>query len=319
MKQRLFEIDRAIGELTAAQARHKQLTAQMEELYRQRGERQARVEETARIFRKEQDDVDLLEKGGLRFLLLALTGGREERLDRKRREALAAKLQYDQARSDLDYLDNRLSDLIRERNSLICSPKKLEQLWREKAGLVKAMGGCRAERLVAVERQLAALERRQKELNEAISAGEQAKRLLGQVQDDLDGARGYGIWDMLGGGVIATAAKHDWLDSAQSTIRAAQRALCDFRAELADVSDLHIPNIQIGPFATFADYFFDGIFSDWLVQSGIKKAQDGVSEVHMKLTAALRTLKTAAQELEARRAPLAAERQELLDTTGLQS
>lgn len=319
MKQRLFEIDRAIGELTAAQARHKQLTAQMEELYRQRCERQARVEETARIFRKEQDDVDRLEKGGLQALLLALTGGREERLDRERREALAAKLQYDQARSDLDYLDNRLSDLIRERNSLICSPKKLEQLWQEKAGLVKAMGGCRADRLVAVERQLAALERRQKELNEAISAGEQAKRLLGQVQDDLDGARGFGTWDMLGGGLIATAAKHDRLDSAQSTIRATQRALCDFRAQLTDVDDIRVPDIRIGPFATFADYFFDDIFSDWLVQSGIKKAQDGVSEVHMKLTAALRTLKTAAQELETRRAPLAAERQELLDTTGLQA
>lgn len=319
MKQQLFEIDRAIGELTAAQARHKQLTAQMEELYRQRGERQARMEETARIFRKEQDDVDRLEKGGLQALLLALTGGREERLDRERREALAAKLQYDQARSDLDYLDNRLNDLIRERNSLICSPKKLEQLWQEKAGLVKAMGGCRAERLVEVERQLAALERRQKELNEAISAGEQAKRLLGQVQDDLDGARGFGTWDMLGGGLIATAAKHDRLDSAQSTIRAAQRALCDFRAQLADVDDIRVPNIQIGPFATFADYFFDDIFSDWLVQSGIKKAQDGVSEVLMKLTAALRTLKTAAQELETHRAPLAAERLELLDTTDLQA
>ena len=64
MNQRLHEIDQAIEALTAAQARRKQLTAQMDELYRQRCERQARVEETARIFRKEQDEVDLLEKGG---------------------------------------------------------------------------------------------------------------------------------------------------------------------------------------------------------------------------------------------------------------
>ena len=139
------------------------------------------------------------------------------------------------------------------------------------------------------------------------------KRLLSQVQDDLDGARSYGTWDMLGGGVIATAAKHDWLDSAQSTIRAAQRALCDFRTELADVSDLQIPNIQIGSFATFMDYFFDGIFSDWFVQSGIKKAQDRVSEVHVNLTAVLRTLNTAAEELDKRLAPLKAERDELLN------
>ena len=122
---------------------------------------------------------------------------------------------------------------------------------------------------------------------------------------------------MLGGGLIATMAKHDWLDGAQSTIRAAQRALCDFRTELVDVSDLQVPNIQIGPLATFMDYFFDGIFSDWYVQSGIKKAQDRVSEVHVDLTAVLRTLNTAAEELETRLAPLKAEREELLNTATL--
>lgn len=313
MSQRLHEIDRAIEVLTAAQARRKQLTAQMDELYRQRCERQARVEETARSFRKEQDEVDLLEKGGLRSLLLSLTGGKKGRLGKERLEALAAKCQYDQARSDLEYLETKLNDLIRERNGLICSPQKLEQLLAEKVELVTAMGGQRGIRLAQVEEQLRELNRQRKELQEAISAGMTVKCLLGQVQDDLDGARSYGTWDMLGGGVIATAAKHDWLDSAQSTIRAAQRALCGFRTQLADISDLQIPNIQIGPFATFLDYFFDDIFSDWFVQSGIKKAQDRVSEVHVNLTAVLRTLHTAAEELDTRLAPLKAEREELLN------
>ena len=95
MRERLQEIDQAIARLTAAEARRKQLTAQIEELYRQRGERQAKVEETAAIFRKEQDDVDKLEKGGLRALLLSLTGDKEERLDQERREAMAAKCQYE--------------------------------------------------------------------------------------------------------------------------------------------------------------------------------------------------------------------------------
>lgn len=230
---------------------------------------------------------------------------------------MAAKCQYDQARSDLEYLENKLSDLIRERDGLICSPKKLEQLWQEKADLIKAMGGQQSARLIEVEQQLAALRGQHRELQEAISAGMTVKRLLGQVQDALDGARTWGTWDMLGGGLISTAAKHDWLASAQSTIWASQRALCDFRTELADVSDLQVPNIQIGPFATFVDYFFDDIFSDWFVQSSIKKAQDRVSEVHMKLTAALRTLNASTQELEKRLAPLEAERKELLTTDSL--
>ena len=314
MNQRLYEIDQAIDALTAAQARRKQLDAQIEELHRQRGERQAKVDETAQSFRKEQDDVDKLEKGGVHAFLLTLIGHKEERLDKERREALAAKLQYDQARSDLEYLENKLNGLIRERDGLRDAPEQLEALWTEKAELVKAMGGQTGARLVELDRQLADLTHQQKELEEAISAGENAKRLLGQVQDDLDSARSWGTWDMLGGGLIATMAKHDRLDSAQSSIRAAQRALSDFRTELADVSQLQLPNIQIGEFATFADYFFDGIFSDWYVQSSIKTAQEGVSEVHMKLTAALRDLEAASQDLNDQQASLKREREELLDS-----
>ena len=314
MNQRLYEIDQAIEALTAAQARRKQLDAQIEELHRQRGERQAKVDETAQSFRKEQDDVDKLEKGGVHAFLLTLIGHKEERLDKERREALAAKLQYDQARSDLEYLENKLNGLIRERGGLRDAPEQLEALWTEKAELVKAMGGQTGARLVELDRQLSDVTHQQKELEEALSAGENAKRLLGQVQDDLDSARGWGTWDMLGGGLIATMAKYDRLDSAQSSIRAAQRALSDFRTELADVSQLQVPNIQIGEFATFADYFFDGIFSDWYVQSSIKTAQEGVSEVHMKLTAALRDLEAASQDLNDQQASLKREREELLDS-----
>ena len=314
MNQRLYEIDQAIDALTAAQARRKQLDAQIEELHRQRGERQAKVDETAQSFRKEQDDVDKLEKGGVHAFLLTLIGHKEERLDKERREALAAKLQYDQARSDLEYLENKLNGLIRERDGLRDAPEQLEALWTEKAELVKTMGGQTGARLVELDRQLSDVTHQQKELEEALSAGENAKRLLGQVQDDLDSARSWGTWDMLGGGLIATMAKYDRLDSAQSSIRAAQRALSDFRTELADVSQLQVPNIQIGEFATFADYFFDGIFSDWYVQSSIKKAQEGVSEVHMKLTAALRDLEAASQDLNDQQASLKREREELLDS-----
>ena len=314
MNQRLYEIDQAIEALTAAQARRKQLDAQIEELHRQRGERQAKVDETAQSFRKEQDDVDKLEKGGVHAFLLTLIGHKEERLDKERREALAAKLQYDQARSDLEYLENKLNGLIRERDGLQDAPEQLEALWTEKAELVKAMGGQTGARLVELDRQLSDVTHQQKELEEALSAGENAKRLLGQVQDDLDSARSWGTWDMLGGGLIATMAKYDWLDSAQSSIRAAQRALSDFRTELADVSQLQVPNIQIGEFATFADYFFDGIFSDWYVQSSIKTAQEGVSEVYMKLTDALCTLTDASQDLNDQQASLKREREELLDS-----
>ena len=50
---------------------------------------------------------------------------------------------------------------------------------------------------------------------------------------------------------------------------------------------MEIPQVYIGEFATFADYFFDGLFADWYVQSRIHDAQDGVSEVRMRVLSAL--------------------------------
>ena len=100
-------------ELNEALARQGRMEAQWKDLQDQRAERDRRVMETGRVFRKEQDDVDRLEKGGLRALLLSLTGDREVRLSKERREALAAKLQYDQAQRDLEDLDGRIGVLLR--------------------------------------------------------------------------------------------------------------------------------------------------------------------------------------------------------------
>lgn len=53
----------------------------------------------------------------------------------------------------------------------------------------------------------------------------------------------------------------------------AKRALQSFRKELADVDQrLHL-SLEIGDFLTFADYFFDGLIADWLVQSKIQDAK----------------------------------------------
>ena len=80
---------------------------------------------------------------------------------------------------------------------------------------------------------------------------------------------------MLGGGLLTTMAKHGHLDDAQAGIGWAQQCLSRFRTELADVRDMELPQVQVGEFATFADYFFDGIFVDWYIQSRIRTHASG--------------------------------------------
>ena len=108
-----------------------------------------------------------------------------------------------------------------------------------------------------------------REIREARAAGIRALNSLRKAQDYLNSARGWGILDMLGGGMISSLIKHSKLSDAQRCIDQAQYDLDAFRRELADVN---LPYAEIDGFLTFADFFFDGLLSDLIVQSRIRDA-----------------------------------------------
>ena len=199
-----------------------------------------------------------------------------------------------------------------EREELRAVRTRLEALLGEKAERLKELGGTGGTRLAELDRALDALAAQRREVGEALHAGRQAEQALSGVLDSLDSAESWGTWDMLGGGLLTTMAKHGHLDDAQAGIGWAQQCLSRFRTELADVRDMELPQVQIGEFATFADYFFDGFFMDWMVQSKIQDAQEGVSEVHVRVLNALRNLERMDQELAEEQDGLKREREGLL-------
>lgn len=112
-----------------------------------------------------------------------------------------------------------------------------------------------------------------KEIQEAIQAANHALACLRQADAYLQSAKNWGLFDMLGGGALTTFFKHSKMDDARYEMERAKRALQSFRKELADVDQrLHL-SLEIGDFLTFADYFFDGLIADWLVQSKIQDAK----------------------------------------------
>ncbi len=110
----------------------------------------------------------------------------------------------------------------------------------------------------------------EKEIREARAAGIRALNSLRQAQKHLDSARGWGIFDMLGGGMISSLVKHSKLGDAQRCVEQAQYDLRDFCRELEDVN---LPDVRIDDLLTFADFFFDGFLADFLVQQRINEAR----------------------------------------------
>lgn len=129
-----------------------------------------------------------------------------------------------------------------------------------------------------------------REINEARTAGREALYSLQQAEEKLSSARSWGIFDMLGGGLISTMVKHSKINDASDLMEEAQRKLLVFQRELRDVQMPTRFRVQIGDFLTFADFFFDGLIADWMVQSRIGEAREQVREASERVRQMLRLL-----------------------------
>lgn len=123
----------------------------------------------------------------------------------------------------------------------------------------------------------------EREIDEAIRAGNETLRYLQEAKDALRSASHFGIADFLGFDMIGGIGKHMKAQSAQRSIEKARAQVSRFQKELRDVDSSLTRDIDIGGFLSFADFFFDGFIADWLVQSKINQARrqvdDGIKRV----------------------------------------
>ena len=310
------ELDRELDQARQALERARKLDAVLEDL-RAQLERCRQAEAQARdILAREQEDVEELEGMSLASFWARLKGDREERLSQERREALAAKARYDAAQRDREDLECRLSEVREERDGLLVQRSRYQELLEEKEELLRQMGGGEAQELIRLEEENQEIRRQLQEVREAVTAGDHARWALEEMASALDSASGWGTWDILGGGMLATMAKHSDLDDAQRFGDQARQALSRFRAELADVAAVEVPDVQLGSFAAMADYLFDGLFADLYIQGQISDAQAGVNQSLEQVSWLMSRLAGERQRLEEEARRLERQREELLSVRG---
>lgn len=160
------------------------------------------------------------------------------------------------------------------------------------------------------------------ELIEATVAGKAAINALTSAGESLYKAKDLSTWDtFLGGGIIATALKHEELRISNTYLHAAQMALQRFQNELLDIQNMKQTalKVDIDGFVTFADYFFDDIFSAWSIHSKIATSQnqlrrvlDDVSNTILGLEGKIEQAKIANQKIQKEKLGILASGQEAL-------
>ena len=264
----------------------------------------------------EQADVEALEKFSLAAVFYRITGKLGEKLSLEQQEACAAAMKYDAAVKELEATEQQLRDCESALIPLFSCEVLHGILLKEKLQAMKAAHSEETEEILATEQQIADLERREKELYEALRAGKEAESLARKALAELDSAESWNTWDLLGGGGIIThVAKHGRLNEAQEEIYALQHALSRFRTELADVTIPADIQVNLDGFLRFADYFFDGLFADWTVGREIAQSRSQVEGTLQKIRSVMNKLeqmqKAVKQEREEKKAQLNRQIQQL--------
>ncbi len=290
--------------LAEQMARQQKIESMLESL---REEERSLSERERRLFeslKKEQADVERLEKSSVTSVLYSMLGKKEERLDKEQQEAYAAKLKYDAVVRQLDDCRGRMETLNREKAGLSGCERRYDQVFDQIHGLLR-QGGRYADQICSIEREIGENTAQLKELDEAISAGRAVMDQIGAIEKSLDSAEGWGTWDLIGGGLISFAAKHSHLDDAQAGAEYLQTLLNRFRTELSDVRmTAELGRMDTDGFLRFADWFFDGLIADWAVLSHIHDSQESVTQVKGQVQSALSKLQTLRQSRVSERAVL---------------
>ena len=227
----------------------------------------------------EQADVDRMESGGITSFVYGILGRQEEKLEKERQEAKAAKEQYQSALRTLQELHRQkemLTDSIAQLGNVQQEYQRHYDLEREKILGGAGPSSARLRQLEEDGRQLRSLEQ---ELIEAQDAGDAVMDQINRIRKSLGSASTWGTIDLFTDGFFADMAKYSHMDDAQAEMQELNRLLRRFSTELQDVEAHANLSADIGSGMRFADFFFDGFFTDAMALNRIDRVKSQVENI----------------------------------------
>jgi hypothetical protein len=284
------ELDAALD----ACAEHDRLSRQLDRARLEEAQARLDADRAGAVVADEARDVAALESMSPARIWASIRGNRASELEREQAElaaeqyrAAAAQRTLESATATRQQLEAQLTGLGDVRT------RRAEAVAAEEARL-QAVGGSVAAQLLEVSGQLASTQAQHREVRQAKAAERQARTSLEAAAELLGAASDWaGLDTFFGGGMLTGMVKYEKIDAAVARVRAADEALKQLSAELADVGIRAVGGVDISDFDRTFDLWFDNIFTDWSVQQRIADAAD-------RVRAALRAVDGVADRLRGR-------------------
>lgn len=243
----------------------------------------------ASILKKETQDYEKLERLSLTGLILLISRDYEEKKSKEYNEMRMAEYRYQELMDRIEDLKNDLEKTGAELSTFRDIEKEYKELLEEKLSWATNQN---IRAIKDFETRLYDARRELKEVDEAITACEALISSLDAALKSLSSAQGWGIYDILGGGLVSSLVKHDHLDTAAATIKDASQKARKLHVELGDLDQMpEVESMHIDEFTKTFDIFLDNIFSDFSIQNEIDETHSRISSNYGDAKALLEKLK----------------------------
>lgn len=233
-------------------------------------EREKELAELERCLNKELNDVQKLKKASFSNLMASILRNKDEKLEKEEREYLEAKLKYDNFKFKVERLRYDINEIDTRLGYLINIDGKYKCLINEKRELIKRLNLTIRDEIVRLECEIKDSLSEKTEISEALREAKNCLSISDEAKKSLNSAKNWGVYDIVGGGMISSAIKHDRIDDAKSYMERLSYAVERLNKELGDVDTSILSNgLNITGFSYTFDIFFDNIFSDFSVQGEI--------------------------------------------------
>ena len=247
--------------------------------------------------KEELVDVERLEKNGISSLFQKILGGHEEQLEKERQEYLQEVLSYNSLIDELEILKYEHDILVAKVNR----KKELEALYKlllsDKERKIKlnypniAAVLKKIDNLIVVNNQLA------NETDEAIESGTDVLKHLNLMIQNLKYVKQWGLYRMQGKGRYSSYEKKGYIDKAQKLVGVVQVKFNIFEKELQDLYPDYDLNMDNYHFKAFADNFYDGLITDWIIVKKLQVALNSTVAATHKVNRLLSMLHTEKDKL----------------------
>ncbi|MFU7516935.1 hypothetical protein [Clostridium sp. HCS.1] len=229
---------------------------------------------------KEKKDVDKLESFTLSYIYFKMKGNIDEKISKERFEFLEAQAKYIECEDYLKRLLLNKKEILNELSKLGDLDLKYNNLLNKSSEYILSLNNDKSKSILKILEKIKFISIEKREIQEALFEGDRLIPYIDNAISSLNSAKNWGIYDMMGGDLIATMAKRSKMSDASNALNSIKVMLNKYNSELNDLSEDISVSLNLDSFSGFMDYFFDNFFTDYFIQGKINSALD--SSINLK-------------------------------------